>query len=70
MPPSPFNAVLVPQRRGQHSGGMDWRCTTDVEEYDQAVGDLLRADPVVQTLPLTVLAAIRAGRYPRRLLGW
>jgi GNAT superfamily N-acetyltransferase len=70
MPPSPFNAVLVPQRRGQHSGGMAWRCTTDVEEYDQAVGDLLRADPVVQTLPLTVLAAIRAGRYPRRLLGW
>ena len=49
---------------------MAWRCTTDVEEYDQAVGDLLRADPVVQTLPLTVLAAIRAGRYPRRLLGW
>ena len=49
---------------------MAWRFTTDVEEYDQAVGDLLRADPVVQTLPLTVLAAIRAGRYPRRLLGW
>lgn len=60
---SPFPETALPP-------AMRWRFTDDVDQFDGEVGELLRIDPVRHTVPLTTLAAIRAGQYPQRLLGW
>ena len=38
---------------------MAWQLTYSVEEFERVAGDHLRADPVRQTVPLTVLASLR-----------
>jgi RimJ/RimL family protein N-acetyltransferase len=38
---------------------MAWQLTYSLEEFERAAGDHLRADPVRQTVPLTVLASLR-----------
>lgn len=52
---------------------MPWRFTEDVEEYVEKVWDLLAADPVRNTVALTVIASVRAGRRwsdEPMLFGW
>ncbi|MFG1751790.1 GNAT family N-acetyltransferase [Streptosporangium sandarakinum] len=50
---------------------MTWTFTSDVEEYARAAEPLLLRDPVRNTMPLTVLRAIRAGLWGEDLLlGW
>jgi RimJ/RimL family protein N-acetyltransferase len=38
---------------------MAWQLTDSLEEFERAAGEHLRADPVRQTMPLTVLASLR-----------
>ncbi|MGI5202656.1 GNAT family N-acetyltransferase [Spirillospora sp. CA-108201] len=52
---------------------MAWKLTDDVEEFLARAEAFLRADPVANTVPLTVTRAIRTqgpGPYPRALFGW
>jgi GNAT superfamily N-acetyltransferase len=54
---------------------MPWHTTTDAERYLAAAGAFLRADPVANTVPLTVVEALHAqGADPAdpgaTLLGW
>jgi predicted GNAT family acetyltransferase len=42
---------------------MGWRFSGDVEVFGAWAGGLLAADPVGHTLPLTIMAQIRGGRY-------
>jgi RimJ/RimL family protein N-acetyltransferase len=54
---------------------MPWQTTTEPERYLAAAGAFLRADPVANTVPLTVVAALRAqGAGPADpgapVLGW
>jgi hypothetical protein len=39
---------------------MAWSVTHSLDDFEAAAGAYLRADPVVNTVPLTVLAALRA----------
>ncbi|WP_141576958.1 GNAT family N-acetyltransferase [Actinomadura sp. WMMA1423] len=52
---------------------MAWKLTDDVHEFLARAGGLLRADPVANTVPLTVAEAIRrqgAALYRTALFGW
>src|SRR3954471_8351783 len=54
---------------------MPWQSTTDPERYLAAAGAFLRADPVANTVPLTVVEALLAqGAEPgdpgAPVLGW
>ncbi|MFC7582949.1 hypothetical protein ACFQYP_03370 [Nonomuraea antimicrobica] len=48
-----------------------WTFTSDVEEYATVAEPFLLGDPVRNTVPLTVLAGLRAGRPVKDpLFGW
>src|SRR5579884_1784215 len=52
---------------------MGWRFTDDVAAYTDRVTALLARDPVANTLPLTVIARVRAGQRwsgEPMLFGW
>ncbi|MGW2312545.1 GNAT family N-acetyltransferase [Actinomadura luteofluorescens] len=52
---------------------MVWKLTDDVEEFLARAEGFLRADPVANTVPLTVTKAIRTqgpDLYPMALFGW
>ncbi|MBT8225406.1 MAG: GNAT family N-acetyltransferase [Dactylosporangium sp.] len=52
---------------------MSWRLTHDVEVFAAQVSDLLSADPVEHTVPLTVIESVRGGmRWSdlEMLFGW
>ncbi|WP_149257217.1 GNAT family N-acetyltransferase [Actinomadura sp. K4S16] len=52
---------------------MAWNLTGDVHEFLARAGGFLRADPVANTVPLTVAEAIRrqgSGLYRTALFGW
>ncbi|WP_329092961.1 GNAT family N-acetyltransferase [Actinomadura citrea] len=52
---------------------MAWKLTDDVQEFLACAEGFLRADPVANTVPLTVTKAIRTqgpGLYPKALFGW
>ena len=49
---------------------MTWYTTGDIEEFLATAGGLLRADPVRNTVPLTVLEGLRARGGTGALFGW
>jgi RimJ/RimL family protein N-acetyltransferase len=51
---------------------MAWTLTGDPAEFDRVAGGFLGADPVLHTVPLTVVANLVAGRlsYDTMLFGW
>jgi RimJ/RimL family protein N-acetyltransferase len=53
---------------------MGWNVTSDLESYVAEAGDFLRADPVENTVPLSVIDTLRAQSAdafgPTQLFGW
>ncbi|GAA5079398.1 GNAT superfamily N-acetyltransferase [Thermocatellispora tengchongensis] len=49
---------------------MKWTITDRLDAFPERAEDFLRRDPVLSTVPLTVLARARAGVWPEVLLAW
>ncbi|GAB4586751.1 hypothetical protein [Nocardia sp. IFM 10818] len=51
---------------------MSWTLTKDPAAFDRAASAYLASDPIRHTIPLSVVANLRAGRasYDATLFGW